>query len=107
MTHGKGRPMLRHAKSVFRPCILVCAGFFAISSRPGASDAQAAFTEARIEPASRPSVTRLILRDLPIPMRDGVVLRADLWNAPDAGRRPVLIYRTPFGKIPEGEDQKD
>ena len=33
-----------------------------------------------------------------VPMRDGVVLRADVWRPIGGGRRPVLVYRTPYGK---------
>jgi hypothetical protein len=31
-------------------------------------------------------------------MRDGVVLRADVMRPPEAGKFPVLVYRTPYGK---------
>ena len=31
-------------------------------------------------------------------MRDGVVLRADIYRAPDSARRPVLLRRTPYSK---------
>src|SRR5688500_15227101 len=31
-------------------------------------------------------------------MRDGVVLRADLWRPAKDGRFPVLVYRTPYGR---------
>src|SRR3982750_4906526 len=34
-----------------------------------------------------------------IPMRDGVVLRADLYRPPGDGRFPVLVYRTPYGRV--------
>ncbi len=40
-------------------------------------------------------------RDLPVPMRDGVLLRADLWLPDPAlhpGPRPGLVCRTPYGK---------
>lgn len=33
-----------------------------------------------------------------VPMRDGVVLRADVLRPEGAGRFPVLVYRTPYGK---------
>jgi uncharacterized protein len=33
-----------------------------------------------------------------IPMRDGVVLRADVLRPAAAGKFPVLVYRTPYGK---------
>lgn len=37
-------------------------------------------------------------RDLAVPMRDGVVLRADLVRPPADGTYPTLVYRTPYGK---------
>ncbi|HEU4994997.1 MAG TPA: CocE/NonD family hydrolase, partial [Gemmatimonadaceae bacterium] len=33
-----------------------------------------------------------------VPMRDGVVLRADVWRPAGDGKYPVLVYRTPYGK---------
>lgn len=33
-----------------------------------------------------------------VPMRDGVVLRADIYRPAASGRYPVLVYRTPYGK---------
>ena len=37
-----------------------------------------------------------------VPMRDGVVLRADLWRPNQDGRFPVLVYRTPYGRSGAG-----
>jgi putative CocE/NonD family hydrolase len=37
-------------------------------------------------------------RDVAVPMRDGVVLRADVWRPAGAGPFPVLVYRTPYDK---------
>ena len=37
-------------------------------------------------------------RDVPVPMRDGVVLRADVWRPSSGGRFPVLVYRTPYDR---------
>ena len=36
--------------------------------------------------------------DVAVPMRDGVVLRADVLRPPGEGRFAVLVYRTPYGK---------
>lgn len=36
--------------------------------------------------------------NVPVPMRDGVVLRADVWRPKGEGRFPTLVYRTPYGK---------
>ena len=38
-----------------------------------------------------------------VPMRDGVILRADLWRPGAAGRYPTLVYRTPYGKTPTAQ----
>ena len=40
----------------------------------------------------------LIERDIPVRMRDGVVLRADVWRPSASGRFPVLVYRTPYDR---------
>ena len=37
-------------------------------------------------------------RNLPVQMRDGVILRADVLRPAQAGKFPVLVYRTPYGK---------
>jgi len=42
--------------------------------------------------------TSLVERDVAIAMRDGVVLRADVFRPAGAGRFPTLVYRTPYGK---------
>ena len=36
--------------------------------------------------------------DVKVPMRDDVVLRADVYRPPGGGPFPVLLYRTPYGK---------
>jgi putative CocE/NonD family hydrolase len=36
--------------------------------------------------------------NVPVPMRDGIVLRADVLRPAAAGKFPVLVYRTPYGK---------
>jgi putative CocE/NonD family hydrolase len=44
-------------------------------------------------------------RDVGIRMRDGVVLRADVWRPAGAGRVPVLVYRTPYDRrLVQGAD---
>jgi hypothetical protein len=37
-------------------------------------------------------------RNVAIPMRDGVILRADVLRPSSSGPFPVLVYRTPYGK---------
>jgi len=40
----------------------------------------------------------VIERNVAVPMRDGVVLRADVWRPAATGRFPTLVYRTPYSK---------
>lgn len=37
-------------------------------------------------------------RDVPVPMRDGTVLRADVYRPLEGGDHPVLLQRTPYDK---------
>jgi predicted acyl esterase len=39
-----------------------------------------------------------------IPMRDSVLLRADVWRPAGDGKFPVLVYRTPYGKQAAEDD---
>lgn len=39
----------------------------------------------------------VVERDVAIPMRDGTILRANVWRPP-SGRHPVLLQRTPYDK---------
>ena len=42
--------------------------------------------------------TFTVERDVPATMRDGTILRADIWRPKEAGPHPVLLKRTPYGK---------
>ena len=48
--------------------------------------------------APTPKTHFVLEKDVPVSMRDGVVLRADVMRPADAGKFPVLVYRTPYGK---------
>ena len=37
-------------------------------------------------------------RDVPMEMRDGVVLRADIYRPDDGGKHPAILMRTPYNK---------
>jgi predicted acyl esterase len=39
-----------------------------------------------------------IATDVPVSMRDGVVLRTDVYRPRDDGRRPGLLLRIPYNK---------
>ncbi len=41
-----------------------------------------------------------VKKDVAVPMRDGIVLRADLLLPAESGRFPTLVYRTPYNKEP-------
>jgi uncharacterized protein len=44
-------------------------------------------------------VTRILVeKNIAVPMRDGTVLRADVYRPDDDARHPVLIQRTPYNK---------
>ncbi|HKQ97381.1 MAG TPA: CocE/NonD family hydrolase [Candidatus Polarisedimenticolia bacterium] len=50
-------------------------------------------------PSSIPELGNFVVEaNVPVPMRDGVVLRADVYRPSGAGRHPVLLMRTPYGK---------
>src|SRR5438552_3897219 len=40
----------------------------------------------------------VVEKNVPVPMRDNVVLRADVMRPAEGGKLPVLVYRTPYGK---------
>ena len=45
-----------------------------------------------------PAVPATTERDVGVPMRDGILLRADVLRPAAPGPFPVLVYRTPYGK---------
>ncbi len=40
----------------------------------------------------------VVEKNIAVPMRDGVVLRANVWRPAAGGPFPTLVYRTPYGK---------
>jgi predicted acyl esterase len=52
---------------------------------------------AAISPAHRAGSVQ-VERNVAVPMRDGVMLRADVYRPEGPGPRPVLVLRTPYGK---------
>src|SRR5512147_2749679 len=55
-------------------------------------------TSAAAQNAVRAETTWVREHDVAVPMRDGVILRADVWRPQGSGPFPVLVYRTPYGK---------
>src|SRR6266581_8771476 len=45
-----------------------------------------------------PAAQSVVERNVAVPMRDGVVLLADVLRPAESGKFPVLVYRTPYGK---------
>jgi len=62
----------------------------------------AALTVSLLLAAAPPEI--VAQRDLPVRMRDGVTLRADVVRPLDGGRFPVLLYRTPYDKSLVSQD---
>ncbi len=48
--------------------------------------------------ACAPSGRLQVDRNVAVPMRDGVTLRADVYRRSGGGKFPVLVFRTPYGK---------
>ncbi len=46
----------------------------------------------------------VVERDVVVPMRDGIKLRADILRPRGNAKVPVLVYRTPYGKEPAQKD---
>ncbi|MFI4890390.1 MAG: CocE/NonD family hydrolase [Steroidobacterales bacterium] len=74
---GTPRSRSRHAL-----CVAVLGALGALASLPGHAQSPGERVEA----------------DVAVPMRDGVVLRADVLRPEQGGPFPVLVYRTPYGK---------
>jgi putative CocE/NonD family hydrolase len=47
---------------------------------------------------ARSSSEPLVMHDVAVPMRDGTILRADVFRPEGEGPFPVLVYRTPYDK---------
>jgi uncharacterized protein len=52
----------------------------------------------QVTPRSTDLSIFLVTKDVPVPMRDGTLLRADVILPNQLGKFPVLVYRTPYGK---------
>jgi putative CocE/NonD family hydrolase len=51
-----------------------------------------------VGPISAQGLSESVEADVNVPMRDGVLLRADVLRPSQGGPFPVLVYRTPYGK---------
>jgi putative CocE/NonD family hydrolase len=57
-------------------------------------------------PASSAQESFFVEHNVAVPMRDGVILRADIFRPHGEGRYPVLIFRTPYGKDDSRRDHQ-
>ena len=48
--------------------------------------------------STNPKAQFVLQKNAAVPMRDGLVLRADIMRPTEGGKFPVLVYRTPYGK---------
>lgn len=55
--------------------------------------------------AESPDLKVIAERDVAVPMRDGVILRANVFRPDRGGPYPVLVMRTPYGKRSSGLDR--
>ena len=47
----------------------------------------------------------IVEKDVPVPMRDGVVLRANVFRPDAPGKFPGILIRTPYGKAAGGYER--
>jgi uncharacterized protein len=57
------------------------------------------------KPPVREPIKVITERDVAVPMRDGVILRANVFRPDKKGKFPVLVLRTPYGKPSGGMDR--
>jgi predicted acyl esterase len=43
-------------------------------------------------------------RNVPMEMRDGIILRADIFRLDDAQKHPAVLFRTPYDKALTGNE---
>ncbi|MEQ9562850.1 MAG: CocE/NonD family hydrolase [Woeseiaceae bacterium] len=77
-----------------RACLLVVAATMLLASCQ---------RDAAAPPLTGNASPYTLTQDVEVPMRDGVVLRADIYKPQGDGRYPVLLYRTPYSKADAAE----
>jgi uncharacterized protein len=60
----------------------------------------------RLERSRQFSVDTIYDRDIEIPMRDGVILRADVFRPADSEKVPAILAWSPYGKSGTGNDNR-
>lgn len=64
------------------------------------------FLSANTDSLSEETIQVITEPDVAVPMRDGVVLRANVFRPDRGGPYPVLVLRTPYGKPASGMDRR-
>jgi putative CocE/NonD family hydrolase len=77
-----------------RHVILVCAAALAATLQASPPQRAGAAEDAVVE------------KNAEARMRDGVILRADIYRPPDAGKHPALVQRTPYSKNDSGAAER-
>ncbi|HZM70677.1 MAG TPA: CocE/NonD family hydrolase [Candidatus Cryosericum sp.] len=100
------RPSRRAGLMAAPLCMALLLGSGCVAQRPGSPAGSA--QEASPAVAARSDHPNLVVeRNVPVRMRDGVLLRADVYRPAGPGRYPVLVMRTPYGKdgaVEEGSE---
>ncbi len=72
--------------------------------RTAAAAACAVVAAASVPVPARQPPARHVDENIAVPMRDGIVLRADVYRPSDELRRPTLVHRTPYDKTGTARD---
>jgi putative CocE/NonD family hydrolase len=70
----------------------------------GGTSLQALASDAMLSQGNRSEP--VVEHNIAVPMRDGVILRADIYRPAKPGPYPVLVYRTPYGKNDAARDYR-
>jgi putative CocE/NonD family hydrolase len=94
LANGRGAAPRLHLATILAAAALMAAAF-----------AHAAELDGHV-PRSHDEAQLVVERNVAVPMRDGVVLCADVYRPADEGTHPVLVYRTPYGKNDAARDYR-
>ncbi len=80
-----------------KPLELIFAGLVLLQSSCLADTPRSPAREG-VQPVLSEFPNMVVEHNVPVPMRDGIVLRADVYRPNTGGKFPTLVYRTPYGK---------
>ena len=85
--------VIKPSRAIHRPFIWLVIGFSGIVL---AANALPFLAKTPQSPAADSS--HVVKKNVAVPMRDGIILRADVLLPAESGRFPTLVYRTPYNK---------